>query len=166
MEQGKITVFTGSGHGKTSAALGNALQRAALGKNVVVIQFLKGKGLQATQYLQRLEPEIKLFRFEKSIENFTERTEEEKKEEIANIRNGLGYARKVLSTGECSLLVLDEVLGLVNNDILSNEELRAILDSRGETDIILTGLAINEEVCRMADEINEIEMVKSCSLCS
>ena len=31
-----------------------------------------------------------------------------------NIRNGLNYAKKVLTTEECDLLVLDEALGLVD----------------------------------------------------
>ena len=43
---GKIQIFTGEGRGKTPAALGEALMAAALGKQVVIIQFLKGRGLQ------------------------------------------------------------------------------------------------------------------------
>lgn len=162
MGEGKITAFTGSGHGKTSAALGGALQCAAGGKSVVVIQFLKGKGVRSTGFLERLEPEIKVFRFENT--NFTDRTEDEKREEIANIRNGLNYARKVLSTGECDMLVLDEVLGLVGNDILETQELLALLENRGETEIVLTGTAMNRELCRYADEINRIETVQACDL--
>ena len=43
MEQGKIHIFTGDGHGKTPAALGEALYAASSGKNVVIVQFLKAK---------------------------------------------------------------------------------------------------------------------------
>lgn len=154
MAEGRVTIYTGTGHGKTQAALGNALQRAALGKYVVIIQFLKGKGLKETEFLQRLEPEIKLFRFEKSTENFTERTEEEKREEIAHIRNGFNFARKVISTGGCSLLVLDEVLGLVDNEIITTEDLHSLLDLRGEMDVIMTGISIKEDICALADEVN------------
>ncbi len=154
MAEGKVTIYTGTGHGKTQAALGNALQRAAQGKYVVIIQFLKGKGLKETEFLQRLEPEIKLFRFEKSAENFTERTEQEKKEEISHIRNGFNFARKVISTGGCSLLVLDEVLGLVDNEIVTTDDLRSLLDLRGEMDVIMTGISIKEDICALADEVN------------
>ena len=42
---GRVQIFTGDGYGKTMAALGEALIAAASGKRVVVIQFLKGRGL-------------------------------------------------------------------------------------------------------------------------
>ena len=64
MHSGKIMIFTGSGHGKTPAALGKALLRAAQGDRVVVIQFLKDRGLADTSFCKRLAPEIKIFRFE------------------------------------------------------------------------------------------------------
>ena len=115
---GKIQIFTGEGRGKTPAALGEALMAAALGKQVVIIQFLKGRGLQESLYQKRLEPEIKLFRFEKSDCDFFELSEEKRKEEVHNIRNGLNFAKKVLTTGECDLLILDEVLELTGNSLI------------------------------------------------
>ena len=42
---GRVQIFTFFGYGKTMAALGEALIAAASGKRVVVIQFLKGRGL-------------------------------------------------------------------------------------------------------------------------
>ena len=130
MKHGKIKIFTGTGRGKTPAALGLALQTAAEGGQVTIIQFLKGRGLGESEFVKRLEPEIKLFRFEKAEDCFDDLSEEEKKEAIMNIKNGLNFARKVLSTGECDLLVLDEVLGLVDNEkdpVKIERQLRAIL---------------------------------------
>ena len=117
MKQGAICIYSGDGHGKSPAALGEAVLTAAAGGSVVIIQFLKGKGLKDTEFIHRLEPEIKIFRFEKSDVNFDELPEDKKHEEILNIKNGLNYAKKVLSTGECDLLILDEVLGLIDNRI-------------------------------------------------
>ena len=113
MNKGLVTIFTGEGRGKTSAAIGRAVQAAETGKRVVIIQFLKGKGLKSSEFVKRLEPDIMLFCFEKSNESFENLTEEQKQEECRNIRNGMNYAKKVLATGECDLLILDEVLGLV-----------------------------------------------------
>ena len=127
---------------------------------MVIIQFLKGKGLEDSEFLKRMEPDIRLFRFEKSDENFEMLSQEKKKEEIANIRNGLNYARKVLATGECDLLVLDEVLGLVEKDIVDGGELKEILENRGETGIILTGINLPDSICILADEVSKIETVK------
>ena len=160
MEKGTIHIYTGDGRGKSPAALGRAVQAAAKGDYVVIIQFLKGKGLEDTEFVRRLEPEIKLFRFEKSDENYEELSEEKKSEEILNIRNGINFAKKVLSTGECNLLILDEVLGLPDKNIISVEDLKALLEQRGETDVILTGITLNDEVCMLADEVSKIETLR------
>ena len=157
---GKVLIYTGDGHGKSPAAIGKAVQAAAVGKRVVVIQFLKSKGLGESSLLRRMEPEIKIFRFEKSDENFAQLSEEKKREEIGNIRNGLNFAKKVLTTGESDLLILDEVLGLVENCILTVDELKALLDYRDETDVIMTGATLQEEVCELADEVSKIETLK------
>lgn len=160
MEKGNVTIYSGDGRGKSPAALGRAIQTAVRGGNVVLIQFLKGRGLEDSEFLRRLEPEIKLFRFEKSDENFEGLSEERKQEEISNIRNGVNYAKKVLSTGECELLILDEVLGLVEIGILQAEDLKSLLECRGTTDVILTGINLSDEVCILADEVSKIETVK------
>lgn len=161
MNKGMIQIYSGDGHGKSPAALGKAVQAAVQGDNVVIIQFLKGKGLEESDFLKRLEPEIKLFRFEKSDENFSELPDERKKEEIQNIKNGMNFAKKVLSTGECNLLILDEVLGLIEKEIITVEELKNVLECRSEnTDIILTGITLEDEVCILADEVSKIETVK------
>ena len=155
-----IQIYTGDGHGKSPAALGKAVLSACEGKSVVIIQFLKGKTFENKSFLARLEPEIKIFRFEKSECNFCELSEAEKKEEIANIKNGLHYAKKVLAIDECDVLILDEVLGLVDYGIITAEQLKEILDCRSErVDVIMTGIQMSEEVLALADEVSKIESV-------
>lgn len=160
MEKGMISIYTGDGRGKSSAAIGLAIRAAVDGKSVVIIQFLKG-GLGDSDFLRRLEPEIKVFRFEKSGENYEELSKERKQEETANIKNGINYAKKVLATGECDLLILDEVLGVVENGILSVEELRSLLQGREDTGVILTGINLNDEIRVLADEVSKIETLKT-----
>lgn len=160
MAEGLIYIYAGDGRGKSPAAMGRAVQAAAEGKRVVIIQFLKGKGLEDSDFLRRMEPEIKLFRFEKLDENFEELSEEQKAEEVGNIRNGMNFARKVLATGECDLLILDEVLGLVEKGIVSVDDLKAMLECREDTSVILTGIKLSDEICVLADEVSRIETVK------
>lgn len=161
MITGNILIFSGDGHGKSPAALGKAIEEASKGKKVVIIQFLKEKGLEETPFIKRLEPEIKLFRFEKSEENFNLLSQERKQEEICNIKNGMNFAKKVLNTGECNLLILDEVLGLLDNGIITIEELKSVLSSKSEdTTIIMTGITVNDEICRLADEVSRIETIR------
>lgn len=137
------------------------MMAAARGKHVVIIQFLKGCGLEDPDFQKRLEPELKLFRFEKSDCDFMQLSEEKKLDEIRNIRNGLNFAKKVLSTGECDMLILDEVLYLVNNDIISEADLMSVLGAQSEgTDVVLTGVGMSEEICRLADTVSCIECIK------
>lgn len=160
MAKGRVTIYTGDGRGKTPAAIGRAVMAATEGHSVVLVQFLKGRGLNQSDFVRRMEPEIKLFRFEKSDENFEELSEERKREETANIKNGMCFARKVLSTGGCDLLILDEVLGLVEKGIVSVEELKDLLELREETDVILTGINLSDQVCALADEVSKIETLQ------
>ena len=161
MKQGLIHIYSGDGHGKSPAALGKAVMAAAAGERVVIIQFLKGRGLQDTEFIRRLEPEIKIFRFEKSETDFVALSEDKKQEEIVNIKNGLNFAKKVLTTGECDLLILDEVLGLIDNEIITVEDLKNLLEARdGETDIIMTGISLNDALCLVADEVSRLETLK------
>lgn len=161
MKKGLIHIYSGDGHGKSPAALGSAIQTAAAGEKVVIIQFLKEKGIKDSEFVRRLEPDIRIFRFEKSDSNFCELSEEKKLEEIINMKNGLNFAKKVLTTGECKLLIMDEVLGLIDNGIITVEDLRNILDARDEeTSVIMTGIELNDDVCLLADEVSKIEKLK------
>ena len=83
-----------------------------------------------------------------------------REEEKQNIRNGFNYARKVLDTGESDLLVMDEVLGLVDNRIIIMDELKSLMERRGDTDVILTGILMDDKLCTFADEIYEISAVQ------
>lgn len=161
MVNGIIRIYGGTGRGKSPAALGRAIQTAVRGGNVVIIQFLKNKGLAESEFLRRLEPEIKVFRFEKSEEGYDNLSPREQEEENQNIRNGMNFARKVLNTGGCDLLILDEVLGLVENNILTIDELRDILALKADdVEIILTGNNVSEGCFNLADEVTIITTEK------
>ncbi len=161
MKKGKILIYTGEGRGKSPAALGRAVLAAAQGESVIIIQFLKGKGLGDSDFVKSLEPAIRLFRFEKSDCDFRDLSPEKQEEEVRNIQNGIHYARKVMNTGECNLLILDEVLGLLDTGILKAEELQELLASRDEEmDVIMTGITLNEKICNIVDEIDRIEQIK------
>ena len=67
----------------------------------------------------------------------------------------------MLTTGECDLLILDEVLGLIDNEIITVEDLKNLLEARdGGTDIIMTGISLNDDLCLVADEVSRIETLK------
>lgn len=157
MSEGVVQIYYGEGHGKSTAALGSAIRAAGEGKEVIAIQFLKGKLDEEKEIIRRLEPEIKFFRFAKSDDCFENLTEEEKKEERFNLKNGFNYGKKVVTTGACDMLILDEILGVLDEDAVSVEEIRNLIEAKPEEmTIILTGRVLNEELRDLADEIYNI----------
>lgn len=161
MGKGKLQVYCGSGRGKTTAAIGQAIREASRGKSVFIVQFLKGRQPEEISFVQRLEPEIKLFRFQRREAGFAELTEKEQQEEIMNMKNGLDFARKVLATGECDVLILDEILGLVEYGIATAEEIRTLLKERHEDqDMIFTGVTICPEIMEWADCVYQVSVLK------
>lgn len=161
MGKGKLQVYCGSGKGKTTAALGQAIKEASRGKSVFIVQFLKGRQPEEISFVQRLEPEIKLFRFQRREAGFEELTRQEQEEEVMNMKNGLDFARKVLATGECDVLILDEVLGLVEYGIATEEEIYMLLkEAREEQEMIFTGVKLCPKIMEWADSVYQVSVMK------
>ncbi len=161
MNRGKLQIYFGSGKGKTTAALGQAIKEASKGKSVFIIQFLKGRQPEELSFIKRLEPEIKLFRFQRREAAFQDLSPEEREEEIMNMKNGLGFAKKVLATGECNVLVLDEILGLLEYGIAEIADIRALLEEASDsTELIFTGIKLCSEIMEWADGVYQISTLK------
>lgn len=158
MSRGYKHIFCGTGVGKTSAALGKGVREASEGKSVSIIQFMKEKQSDVcADFFRRLEPDIKIFRFQKFPERYANLTDQEKREELQNIQNGLHFAKKLLVTEECDVLILDEILGLTEMNIVTIEELQNIINAVGEnTSLYLTGTARCEELWPYVDEVTEL----------
>jgi cob(I)alamin adenosyltransferase len=162
MEEKKVVqIYYGNGKGKTTAAVGQCIRAASLGYRVIIIQFLKGKDAEEFCFLNKLEPDIKLFRFEKEDVVYSELSPEKQNDEKQNILNGFHFARKVLETGECDLLVLDEVLGLVDTGIVTLDDIIDLIGIRDDYyRLVMTGTYLPERLVAYADLISEIRPVK------
>jgi cob(I)alamin adenosyltransferase len=162
VEKGLVKIYCGEGKGKSTASMGRALICASEEKTVFVIQFLKGKMPSSLEYLKRLEPEIKIFRFEKEETFYENLSDEAKAEENINIRNGLNFAKKVLSIGECDVLILDEILGLVDLGIITCENVIQLIQIKDEgMELILTGRNLPDQLIPYADYISCINILKN-----
>ncbi|MFV0466066.1 MAG: cob(I)yrinic acid a,c-diamide adenosyltransferase [Lachnospiraceae bacterium] len=159
---GLVQVYYGGGKGKSTAALGRAVRGVSQdGMNVFIIQFMKFRTSAEQEYLRRLEPEIKIFRFEKSDEDYTDLDDQEKLEEIQNIKNGINFAKKVLTTDEVDMLILDEILGLVDNKIISLEDLIALIKLKPDSmTLLLTGLKMVDGLYDFVDNVYNIKSEK------
>lgn len=152
-----LHIIYGDGKGKTSCAVGMAIKAAGGGKQVIIVQFLKGKETADYNLLQRLEPEIKILSFERSDKYYCELTPEEQEEQRGNIKNGLNYSKKVVDTGECDVLILDEMLGLFELGILTVEEVVNILQGGSdELQVIMTGRTLPDQIKTIANEVTEM----------
>ena len=161
MDRRIVQVFYGPGKGKTSAAVGQCIRAASLGQSVIIIQFLKGKDVEEFSFLEKLEPDIKLFRFEKSMQSYRELLLSKQKEERQNILNGFNFARKVIDTGECDVLVLDEVLELPQLGIVTVEEIINLIKLRDDyCRLVLTGRELPPELSEYADIISKLDLEK------
>ena len=158
MERELTEVYCGSGRGKTTLAMGQSLRASTQGKSVIIIQFLKGNERRELDFLQELdELDIKIFRFEKMETCYEELTEQEKSEEKRNILNGLNFSRKVVATQECDFLVLDEILGLLDNGIATLDMITDILKLKNESmHVVLTGRMMPDSLRPYVDSVTTL----------
>lgn len=157
MDTGIVQVFFGDGKGKTSAAVGQALRELQDGQRFAMIQFLKGKVANEFQVLERLEPDVKIFRFDKSETNYCDLPDEAKEEEKHNLLNGFNFSKKVIETGEYDVIILDEVLGLIDLGILTDDDVEDLLRIQGDyKKLILTGNKLSDQIRMYVDEMSEI----------
>ena len=144
--EGRVEIYCGQGRGKTSCAIGQCVKAAGQEKQIIMVQFLKGKETEELSFFKRLEPEVQLFRFEKYERLYEDLNEEEKKEQ---------------DTRQCDMVVLDEVLGLLDLGLLKTEELVEMLENRSDDQtIIMTGRQIPEALIPYADAVYEISTIK------
>lgn len=156
-----VQVYHGTGKGKTSAAVGQCIRAASRGQSVIIIQFLKGKDAQEYAFLKKLEPDIKLFCFEKENESYLLLPEEKQNDEKKNIINGLNFAKKVIDTHECDVVVLDEILGLIDVGIITVEDIIRLIEAREDyVRLVLTGQHLPEELMPYVDVVSRIELIK------
>lgn len=161
MSKGIVQVYYGTGKGKTSAAVGQCIRAAGQGLSVIIIQFLKGKEADEFNFLGKLEPEIKLFRFEKADRSYDLLLASQQKEEKQNILNGFNFAKKVIDTGECDVLVLDEVLALPDLGIITVDDIISLTSMREDyCRIVLTGRNLPRELLPYADVVSKIDLEK------
>lgn len=161
MEKGLIQVYTGDGKGKTTAAIGQAVRAIGRGYKVYMVQFLKGGDSGELHTVKRLEPDFKIYRFEKNRGFFWTLSDEEKRELKREIDEAFEFVKKVIETNECDILILDEIMGVIQNGLLTVEQVLELLEKKPiSMEIILTGRNVPKEIEEKADLVTEMKMIK------
>ena len=108
MRQGQISIYYGMGKGKTAVAVGRGMRAIGEEQRVVMIQFLDYHNSKEIALLKKLEPDFRIFRFEKdrAAEDVqgAENDEALHKEIFNEIRNAFNFAKKIVDTGECEII--------------------------------------------------------------
>ncbi len=156
MSKGHISVYYGAGKGKTCVALGRGLRALGNNQRVVMIQFMDYHDNKEIVFLEKLEQDFRIFRFEKNRHG-EEITEEIRKDIAIEIRNAFNFVNKILDTGECEVLMLDGILECVEEGYLTGEELASLLEKIPDNmDMILTGNILPPEIIPKVDTIYQI----------
>lgn len=161
MRKGQVSIYYGEGKGKTSLAVGRGLRAVGDELRVVMIQFLDHYNSKEIALLQKLEPDFRIFRFERDrseAEILQANMGEAVWREISGeIRNAFNFARKIADTGECEMLIMDGILDCIANGYLKAEDVEELIEKRPEyMDMILTGTALASHLAEKVDSVYQI----------
>lgn len=159
--KGLIHIYTGDGKGKTTAAVGLGVRACGQGMKVLMVQFLKGMPTGEMYSLKKLEPGFMLHRGTGTSKFIWQMTEEEKAQTAKEQRAIFEYAVKAAESGECDMLIMDEVLGALSTGMIDNDSLLKFISGKPEKlELVLTGRNASPELIGAADYVSEIMEVK------
>jgi cob(I)alamin adenosyltransferase len=158
LERGLIEVYTGSGKGKTTAALGLALRASGHGLKVCIVQFMKGwpdyGELEGVKHL----PTVTLRQFGRA--EFVDRDNPDP-DDVRMAHDALRHAGEAMESGEYDILVLDEINVALDFGLIALEEVLRLLDAKPPTlELVLTGRNAHAEIIRRADLVAEMLNIK------
>jgi len=159
LERGLVSIFTGQGKGKTTAAIGTAVRAAGHGLKVHVIFFLKGSTYEHGEFKILSEiPGVTISSFGKKgwiRENDTS-SEHRQQAQLA-----FEEARKTVIGGEYDLVILDEINIALSFGLIELEQvIKLIEDKPSHVELILTGNDADPRLVMMADLVSEILAIK------
>ncbi len=155
MEKGLIQVYTGSGKGKTTAALGATLSAVGLGKKVIMVQFMKGNVEYGEQRsAAKLSPDFKLIQAGRKVFLSKSNLNEQ---DFQLAQEGFSIAWKAMESKEYDIVILDEINLAVDLGLIPLSDLLQLIDSKPETvTLILTGRNARPELLDKADLVTEM----------
>ena len=155
---GMLHVYTGTGKGKTSAALGLALRAIGHGARVIMSCFMKGDATYG---------EARAFHY---LPNFT--LKQMGRDSFVNFRNpdpidvkmaqdAWEEGKLVLLNHEADVLILDEINLAMAKKLLDTKEVVSFLHNyRKNTEVVCTGREAPAELIDEADLVTDMQEVK------
>lgn len=157
-EKGLIIVHTGTGKGKTSAALGMVFRALGHGMRVGVAQFTKGAiETGEAAFARQLEGRIDFYTLG---EGYTWETQDRQRD-AAVARKAWEQARDLIEDPRYQIVVLDELNIVLKYDYVPLEEvLETLRGKREDLHVIITGRNAKDELIELADLVTEMRLIK------
>jgi cob(I)alamin adenosyltransferase len=157
LEKRYIQVYTGSGKGKTTAALGLGLRAAGAGLRVHMIQFMKGRRYSEINSIEKLS-NISISQYGR--DEFVNKDKPEQID-IDLAREGFLYAKKLIKSKKYDMIILDEINVAVDFNLINLHELIKVIESKPENlELVLTGRYAHPEIQIIADYVTEMLEIK------
>jgi len=159
-QNGQIQIYQSSYRGSYSSIISDSLRNAALGRKVLLVQFMKG-GVN-----QGIANSIKLcgnLTWVRSSHSFDQYNSEEM--ENNNLKKSIhessielwNFCKRELQSGENDQIILDEIFLAIDMNIIDKDDLISTLENRFISgDVILTGTDIPKDLLLMANQITEL----------
>ena len=150
-----ILIFTGNGKGKSTAAFGMALRAAGHGQRILILQFMKSDDStgELISFREKLGIDIRLTGL-----GFVPKPEHPKypaHREAA--QQAFITACQAMQSGDYDLLILDEICGAVTCGLVDEKQvLDAVVGSRDDLNIVLTGRNATPAMIDLADTVTEM----------
>ena len=158
--RGLILINTGSGKGKTTAALGTGLRAVGNGMRVLMLQFLKGSWHYGE--LDAVEGFGGKFVLKQMGRGFVKvGGADTDPEDIRLVEAAWADAREAIYSGEWDMVILDEINYAIGYKMLDPAVVAEALRGRPEmVHVILTGRNAHPMLVEIADTVTEMREVK------
>jgi len=160
-QNGQIQIYQSSYRGSYSSIIRDSLRNAALGRKVLLIQFMKGGVKQGAENALKLCGNLYWVRSSYSFDQYNseeiENNQNIKKSIHESIKELWKFCKKELQSGENDQIILDEIFLAIELKIIDKDDLISTLENRFISgDVILTGTNIPKELLLMANQITEL----------
>ena len=160
-QNGQIQIYQSSYRGCYSSIIRDSLRNAALGRKVLLLQFMKGGVQQGITNAVKLCGNLTWIRSSHSFDQYNpeeiKNNENLKKTINASTYELWNFCKKELLSGENDQIILDEIFLAIEMNIIDKDDLISTLENRFVSgDVILTGTGIPKDLLLMANQITEL----------
>ena len=159
LDPGLVSIFTGDGKGKTTAAIGSVVRAAGHGLRTFIIYFMKGKDyIHGENSILSQLPNVKMASFGQAGWVDRENIKAEHREQAAL---ALATARDAINSSDYDIIVLDEINIAINYGLIELEDVIQLIKEKPKpVELILTGRYADPGLMQMADLVTDMLMVK------